>query len=219
MARKSGVAPMPQDERLRHRVAERSDAELQGAAVGNRARHMEPGGVFGEIDRLARRREQGKLGGRPFQQQIEFAGRDLGVAGHERQLGIDLSDEQEIAIPARAAREQIEREIGVAAQAQAGLAVAHALGDELRHHVDAALDHVAQRMGVVGGNVALLRGGDAEARAGLEEELVDLDIGRQRARAQRGGVGELGIAGENAVRERLQEAPFEIRPWRAASPG
>ena len=67
-------------------------------------------------------------------------------------------------------------------------------------------------MGVIGGNVVLLRGRDAQASAGLEEELVDLDIGRQRARVERGGVGEIGIAGENAVRERLQEAPFEIRP-------
>ena len=53
-----GIAPMPQDQRLRHRVAERADAELQRAAVGDGARDMQAGGILGELDRLARRREQ-----------------------------------------------------------------------------------------------------------------------------------------------------------------
>jgi len=204
------VAPVPQDERLRHRVAERSDAELQGAAVGHRARHVQARGVVGELDGLARRRKQAKIRGRAFQHQVEFTRGNVAVAGHERQLGIDLPDEEKVALLARAARKQIEREIGVAAQTEAGLAAAHALGDELRHHVDAAVEHVAQRMGVVGADVALLRGGDAEPRAGREEELVDLDVRRQRARVQRQRVSELGIAGEDAVRDRLQEAPFEV---------
>jgi len=204
------VAPMPQDERVRHRVAERSDAELQGAAVGHRARHVHPGGVVGELDGLARRREQAKVRGRAFQHQVEFARGDVAVAGHERQLRIDLSDEEKVALLARAAREQIEREVGVAAEAETSLAAAHALGDELRHHVDAAVEHVPQRVGVVGADVALLRGGDAEPRAGREEELVDLDVRRQRARVQRERVVELGIAGEHAVRDRLEKAPFEV---------
>ena len=93
---------------------------------------------------------------------------------------------------------------------------ARAPGDELRHHVHPAIEHTAQRMGVVGGDVALLRGGDAEAGAGLEKELVDDDVRRQRARMQRLGIGELGIAGEHALCEWLHEAPFEARPaaWR-----
>jgi hypothetical protein len=59
-------------------------------------------------------------------------------------------------------------------------------------------------------DVALLRGGDAEPRAGREEELVDLDVWRQPALALRDGIGELRIAGEEALRERRYEAPFEI---------
>ncbi len=102
-AAKVGVPPVPQDERLRHRVAERSDAELQRAAIGHRARDVQAGGVFGEVDRLARRRKQRKLGWRALQHQIEFVGRDVGVARHERQLGIDLPDEQEVGLPALAA--------------------------------------------------------------------------------------------------------------------
>ena len=64
---KRGIVAMPQDQRLRDRIAERSDAELQRAAVGHDARDMQAGGIFGEIDRLARRREQRKVAsaGRP----------------------------------------------------------------------------------------------------------------------------------------------------------
>ena len=56
------AVPVPQDERLRHRVAEPADAELQGAAVGNDARHVEPDCIFGQVDGLTRRRKQGKVG-------------------------------------------------------------------------------------------------------------------------------------------------------------
>ena len=52
--------------------------------------------------------KSGKSVGRAFQQQVEFAGRDVGIARHERQLGIDLPDEQEIALAARAHRQQID---------------------------------------------------------------------------------------------------------------
>ena len=65
-------------------------------------------------------------------------------------------------------------------------------------------------MRVVGADVALLRGGDAEPRARREEELVDLDVWRQPALAQRDAIGELRIAGEEALRERGNEAAFEV---------
>ncbi len=150
--------------------------------------------------------------GRPFQQHVEFAGRDVGIARHERQLGIDLPREQEIALAARAQRQQVEREVGIAAQAQAGLAAALPFGDELRDHVDAPLEQIAKRMRVVGGNIVALRRCDPEPRAGLEEEFVDLDIGRKRAGVQRSGIGEVGIAAEHALRERRDEAPLEAGP-------
>ena len=155
-----------------------------------------------------------------LQHQIEFAGRDIGVARHERQLGVDLPDDQQkSALPAPAGGQQIDGEVGIAAQAVAGLAAAHALGDQLRDHVDAALEHVAQGVGVVGGDVVALRRGDAEPAAGLEEELVDLHVGRQPAGTLGDGIGEVGIAAEQALRERRDEAPLADLPWRAASPG
>jgi hypothetical protein len=78
--------------------------------------------------------------------------------------------------------------------------------------VHPAIEHTAQRVGVVGGDVALLRGSDAEAGAGLEKELVDDDVRRERAGMVRLGIGQLGIAGEHALCEWLHEAPFEARP-------
>ena len=60
---------------------------------------------------------------------------------------LTCADEQEIGAPARAQRQQIEREVGIAAQAEARLAAALALGHELRDDVDAAVEHVAQAHG------------------------------------------------------------------------
>src|SRR5262249_13509686 len=116
------VVPVPQDERLRHRVTEQADAQLQRAAVGDDARHVEPDRVFGKIDGLARRREQGKVGCRALQEEVEFVRSNIAVAGHEGQLRIDLAHEDEIALAARAAAQEIEREVRIAAQTQARLA-------------------------------------------------------------------------------------------------
>ena len=124
---------------------------------------------------------------------------------------LTCANEKKRALAARAARQEIEREVGVAAQTEPRLAAAHALGDELRHHVHPAVEHIAQRMGVVGGNVILLRDGDAEPGAGLEEEFVDRDVRRERARVQGRGIGELRVAGEDAIGERLHEAPLQAR--------
>ena len=54
---KFGAVPMAQDQALRDGVAQRADADLQRAAVGNEAGGMESGRVVGERDRFARRRE------------------------------------------------------------------------------------------------------------------------------------------------------------------
>ncbi len=201
---------MAQDQRLRHRIAERADAELQGAAVGHGARDMQTNGMIGEVDRLARRGEQREVVA--FQQQAKLGSRDLRVARHVRQLGIDLPYQQELTAALAAAIQQIDRDVGIAAETEA--VTAGVGGDQLRHHVDAAVDQVAQRVRIVGGDVALLRDRNIQARAGEEEELVDLDIGRQITPAQRQRVGELGIAAEHPLGERPEEAPLEgaLRP-------
>src|SRR5476651_2701495 len=102
----------------------------------------------------------------------EGLGLEISLARHERKLGIHLGDELEVRGTARAGGEQIKREIGIAAQAVARLAVDHpdALGDELGDDIDAALDHIAEGMGIIGGNVVLLRQRYVEPGAGEEKK-------------------------------------------------
>ena len=49
------VVALAQHQRLRHRFAQRADADLQRAAVGHDARRMQTCGIVGERHRLARR--------------------------------------------------------------------------------------------------------------------------------------------------------------------
>ena len=79
---------------------------------------VQPGGVIGQRDRLARRREQRKIQRRIVEQHVEFVGADRGVAAHERQFGVGLAGEQEIDAALAAQRQQVEREVGIAAQAE-----------------------------------------------------------------------------------------------------
>ena len=65
-------------------------------------------------------------------------------------------------------------------------------------------------MGVICGNVILLRGRNSQTRAGREEEFINGDIRRQRARVQRERICELRIPGKEALGDRGDEAPFEI---------
>src|SRR5258706_15135627 len=86
--------------------------------------------MIGKIDRLARRREQGKNGRRALPDQVEFARRDIAVPRHKGQLRIDLPDEDEIALPPRAAGQKNEREVRGAAETEGRLGAAQPLGDE-----------------------------------------------------------------------------------------
>ena len=60
----------------------------------------------------------------------------------------------------------------------------------------------------------LLRERHVQPFSRQEEELDHLDVGRQRARMQRVGIGEIGIAAEQPVDHRRDEAPFQqaVRP-------
>jgi len=61
-----GIVLVPQNERMSHGI--RPDPELQGAAISHRARDVKADRMLAQIDRLARRREQGKIGLRTFEQ-------------------------------------------------------------------------------------------------------------------------------------------------------
>ena len=147
---------------------------------------------------------------RPLQNVVEFLGRQLGVARHIWQLAVDLADEDKIGPPGTARSQQIERDIGIAAQAIIRLAVTHALSDQLTDHIDLAVEHITQRMGVVGGDIVALRRLDIEPAAREEKKFIDLDVRRHAVFPQRFGIGESRIAVEQPRRNRLEEAPLEI---------
>ena len=112
---------------------------------------------------------------------------------------------------ARLARvQQIEREIGVAAQAVTPRAFAVSRRHELGDDVDAARKQIFAGMRVVGRDVAPLRRGIRQPAAREKEEFVDLHIGRQGAAAHRRCVVECGITAEQTFDDRLQEAPLEF---------
>ncbi len=92
--------------------------------------------------------------------------------------------------------QQVECDVGIAGEAVARLATLRALGDKLRHDIDAAVDDVAHGVSIVRRHVRLLRERVAEPRAGQEIELIDLDIGWQPPFDLRRCVVEFRIAPE-----------------------
>ncbi|KAH2811748.1 hypothetical protein KXV85_005258, partial [Aspergillus fumigatus] len=89
------------------------------------------------------------------------------------------------------------------------LAVDHALCDELQHDIETAFQKIAGGMGVVRGNIVLLRERHAQPPARQEEEFQHLNIRRQPPGTQRRDVGKVRIAAEQPLEQRPAEARFE----------
>jgi hypothetical protein len=77
-------------------------------------------------------------------------------------------------------------------------------------HIEAAFQRVARDVRVVRAEVVLLEPGVVEPRTGLEKELDDLDVVGQAALLDQPQVLELGKAAEDALRQRIDQAPFEF---------
>src|SRR5439155_25422982 len=103
-------------------------------------------------------------------------------------------------------RDQIECEIGVAAQAVTCLTLPY----ELREYINPAVEDVAHRVRVVAAHVILLRERALQEGSWLEVELADANIVGERATSKRIEVFELRIAAEQPLRERLQQPPPEV---------
>ena len=209
------VVAVAHDQPLRQRVADLADADLQAAAVAHQARRMKPDGVFGIADRLGRRREQRKVGFRAVEDGAEFVRREIALPRHERQFGIDLSDQFERRAALGAGAQQIQRGVGVAGKTIARDAIDDALGHQLGDDVEAALQNIGRGVGVIGGDVMLLRERHVQPLSRQKEKLDDLDIRRQRAGMQRLGIGQIGVAAEQPVDHRRDEPPLEqVRRFR-----
>ena len=113
------------------------------------------------------------------------------------------------ALPCAAGAQDVEGGIGIAAQAVARDAIDHPFGHQLGDDVQASCQQIGRCVGIVCRNVMLLRERDMQPFSRQEEKLVHLDIGRQRTRMQRAGISEIGIATEQTVDHRRNEAPFQ----------
>ncbi|MDG2514871.1 hypothetical protein P7B04_19485 [Sphingobium yanoikuyae] len=140
----------------------------------------------------------------------EPIGRDFGRPAHEGQLVIDLSDQGKIGPAPIALGQQVERHVAIAAEA---IAVPPSR-DDLRHDIDALVDQIAHRMGIIGCDIVALRVPIAEPAAGLEEKFIHLDIGRHLACALRLRIGKAGISAHCPLEHGLEETTLEVRAKR-----
>ena len=85
-----------------------------------------------------------------------------------------------------------------------------AVRDQLRNHVDAAIEHAVQRMRIVRRDIMLLRIRRVEPLPGLEEEFIDLDVGRHLPGADRSRVVQRRVSGEQALGDGVKEAAFQL---------
>ena len=135
--------------------------------------------------------------------------RQIARARHERQFGIDLPDQLERRAALFAGAQQIQRDVGIAAQAVARNAVDDALRHQLGDNVHPRRQQIGTGMGIVGGNIVLLRAGTCSHRPARKKNSITLNVGRQRTCVQRFGIGEIGIAAEQTVDHGRDEAPLQ----------
>jgi hypothetical protein len=132
---------------------------------------------------------------------------------------VDLADHQH-GFPGGATlgdhRQQVEGDIGVAAQAQP-VGVLGAAGHQLRHQVQAGGVDIARGMAVVAADVVLLRGLAVKQATGLHEKLLDVDIRRQAVLVQIGEIIQLGIIAKHPLGKRFQEALLQAIAQRRAT--
>jgi len=150
------VVLLAQDAGIGHRVPQRTDTDLQGAAIRHQGAGMQSGGVVLQRHRGIGHGEQGLVILRVAHQQVEAADPDLGVVFHVRKVGVDLADGN--AGPARVLvhLHQFDPGIGVTGQAHRealrGIPRCH----QLHQHIGAGIEHVAGDVGVIAGDVIAL---------------------------------------------------------------
>ena len=198
------------DQGLRDRVTERADPDLQGAAVGDQAGGVQTDRVVGRADLVVGRAEQGVGADRVRHHHIVEVGLDLRAIWHEGHLAVDDADLQQGFTGLAHAFDHLADHVGVAGQTQAQVLALALGGHRLGDHVHALHRHVPRHEGVVGGDVVVLGGLVADVVPGLHEELAHLDVRRQRMGAQVHGVLQIGIVGEDAFDQRLQEVLFQV---------
>ncbi len=121
---------------------------------------MHADGMVGDAERGIGRAVEVVVVAGIVHQKVELPRIHLRVPGHEGQLCVGFTDQDNVA-PAAALRlderQQIGSDVGVGAEAEHHLAVLRAPRHQLRDHVGAARHAVACHMGVVRAQVVALR--------------------------------------------------------------
>ncbi|MNI16907.1 hypothetical protein D3C73_702570 [compost metagenome] len=117
-------------------------------------------------------------------------------------------------------RHQVERDVRVAAQAQA-IRMVSMTGDHLRYQVQAGGIDVPRSVAVVAADVILLGSDAVQQAAGLHEELLDVDVGRQIVLAQARQEIQLRVVTKHALDKGLKEALLQpiAQRWPAQAKG
>ena len=155
---------MAQDQRVAERIGQRADADLQRAAVAHQCAGVQADGVVGVCHGLARQREQTRRGGGMFKHDVEKSGRHRAGAVEPWQVRVNFGDQHRSRFAqANTFVEQVEAEVGVAAQAQAR--AAGFARDLLHQGIGATRRDRAGDMGVVEADVVALGTGRALSNA------------------------------------------------------
>ena len=193
-------------------IAQRTDTDLQGAAIAHQRAGIQADQVIDIGDRRPRRTKQPEMGRGRGDDRIEKIAVDHRIAIHERQVLVKLGNQCDLAIAQRTHFFcQLERNIRVAAQAVAQPAIDLAAANQLAQHIDPAGQHVARDMGVIAGYEVLLCPRVAQHLPGREEKFDDLDIVRRVALPPVQRVIQIHIIAKHALDERLEKTPLQFR--------
>ena len=113
-------------------------------------------------------------------------------------------------------RQQIQGDVGVAAQAQA-IGILRITGDELRDQIQAIGVDVAGGVAVIAADVVLLGRRAVEQAARLHEELLDVDVVREAVAVQVGEVVQLNVVAKHPLDERFEKLPLQPFAQRRAA--
>ena len=158
------VVGMAQHQRVRQRISECTDADLQAPPILHQRARIEADGVIDIAHGLARQREELGRRGVRTNDDIEEAVIDQRASAEPRQGRIDLRNHQRARQAGALDRGKgVGGEIGIARKRQARIALArgHPLQDAVHPTVGQRIRHI----GVVEAGVAALRLGGAQHRA------------------------------------------------------
>src|SRR5258708_6960177 len=136
------IVTMTRDETVHSGVGFLTNADLQRAPIGYEACHVQSDRMFANADRFLWRSKERKRIGRRIQNVGKFLRQTFCVGRHEGEFVVDLTRENKLRVALPPCLEQIECNVGVAAEAEARAACAFLFRNKLGNDVHAAFDQI-----------------------------------------------------------------------------